>query len=158
MNSQKDVNPEEWIKVYSEPFHLTIQDIEDMPINKNFTLFLLNINILEKIYEDELDYTLPTIKPSVFFKNNNYIVFTKIQEGIQGKWIFNKNPNIDYYKEFHIYLNNQWVPLNNNEFICPISKETKSYKELPPETKIGWRGPMMLVKDMDKCPKIFWDY
>ena len=116
------------------------------------------------------DIANKSLAPIDFFKNCHFISFTKY-EGIRGKWKFNHNPKTSHKKEFDIDLGEFWCPLRNDkifgEFMIETDDEDKildiinnvgeNYTDYPPGTRLGWRGPMMLVQDMGKCGNITWD-
>jgi hypothetical protein len=49
--------------------------------------------------------------------------------------------------------------VNETECDCKTDLSTidgLKWNQLPPETRIGWRGPAILWEKLDRCPPIFW--
>lgn len=163
-NKSDAVNPAEWVKRTSLPYHLTIRDIEQLELNKPTNIFLMDRNVYDTSLDEGNNPKNKAIKPSSFFRKGYYITFTKKEEGIKGKWIFNIEPNNSYNKEFDINLGTVWYPLKNDKVperdwqgLFDLSKYyNMHYSDFPRDTKLGWRGPMMLVQNMDKCGYIIW--
>jgi len=142
----------------SEQFQLTIKDILDIPLNKPVLIFCMDRNVI-----DLCDKSTTPLAPSFFFRKNYFFFFTRT-EGIIGnwEWTFNKK-RIDIEKEFDINLDTCWYPLKDNQ--VPDKDEQclfdfgemagKSYTDFPPNTKVGWRGPMMMADDMNKLPFVY---
>ena len=111
------------------------------------------------IYEERIN---KIIKAEKFF-NNGYIIKYKRIDGLIGKWKF-LNFNDSYkQREFDLDLGEFWYPLVNNcvpendfqdLFDIPDFFAGKHYNEFPLNTRIGWRGPCMLLEDVKKLPKI----
>lgn len=155
-----------WLSETSKKYHLTIEDVKKFDLNKPMNIFLMDRNILNRCCDAKINEKCKSIKPSVFFRNAYFITFTKIKnkDGIIGKWIFNKNPNNSYIKEFDILLENFWYPLKNNKINKEYHQEIdeldkyagKNINEFSKKTKLGWKGPMMLMQNMDMCNNVSW--
>ena len=134
------MTPDEWL-IAATDYHITIKDIEELPVGKTIHIFFMSKNLLKKCRCG----SGKEIKPTLFFKDGYYISFTK-SHGIRGKWRFSSNPNKYYMKDFDVSVDGQWYNLKRS--LTP-------YQDLPENTKLGWRGgPMMLVQNMDRCPNI----
>lgn len=144
----------------SSKYHLTIKDVLNFEIGKPVKIFLLDRNMFDPSCDNNAINT--PLLPSVFFRNCYFIEFTR-RDGLYGecKWLFNNKT--EYNFEFHVCMPTCWYPLKNNR--VPIRDEQeifeihpafagKHYTELPKDTLLGWRGPMMLYENIDKCPKI----
>jgi hypothetical protein len=163
--SLRSVSPIEWLNELSKPYHLTIKDIENIPLNKPINIFCMDRNILD--ISCNIDHNYPNIptKPSVFFRKGYCITFTKTEDGIKGKWIFNHDANSSYKKEFDIDIENIWYPLKNDCISDNINKNLHdikyigtNYKEFPETTRLGWRGAIMLMNNMDNTGyNIIWN-
>jgi len=164
-NEKKCICPNDWINNKTKKFHLTIEDIINIPIGKTINIFLLDKNILNMSCRLEINEPNVPTKPSIFFRNGYFISFTKIDNGIKGKWKFNKNPKKTYIKEFDINIKDKWIPLKNEKIFyreelddCDIiNLKNKKYTEFSKYTRLGWRGPMMLLNDIDKDYMIYWN-
>jgi hypothetical protein len=128
---------------------LTIADIKRLPPNKPVNIFLMDRNVLNLSQDSRYNSVDTPTRPSVFFKHGYFITFTKTG-GCAGRWIFNSNPSHTYIKEFDVELGVQWVSAKNN-----IVAGT-SLDDLDTSTRLGWRGPMMLIQNMDLCDNILW--
>ncbi len=140
----------QWV-VDTLQYHITMRDILAMPQDTSINLFCMDRSISRSRGGQ------PPKKPSIYFKDAHYVTFTKIG-GIRGKWLFNSNPRTTYLQEFYVYIQetDEWAMLRDDRIFH--SKEKKyvgrHYTEFPEDTRIGWRGPMMLRKNMDRCPPI----
>ena len=161
----KTTTPEGWLK-YTEPYSMTIKDVLSIPKGETVHIFFMDRNMYD-ISCDENPVGKP-IKPSVFFKGGYYIKYTKTDEdGIKGDWswyAYGEKMDDTYNNnwEFHIDLGHCWYPLKNDcvpekdeqKLFKTGQKSGKCYRQFPENTLLGWRGAMMLVENMDKCPDI----
>jgi hypothetical protein len=149
--------------VASRKYHLTIKDILAFPVGETYRFFFLDRNMFDVSCDTKYNELNVPTKPSTFFRNGYYIDFTR-REGIQGdwKWGFDSESS-SIGEEFHVDMNTGWYPFRNNHvpikdsqgiFTIPEDFAGKHYSELPEDTRIGWRGPMMLTENMDKCPDV----
>ncbi len=158
----RGVSLQDWLNVTSRPYHLTIGDIKNLPSNKPINIFLMgsgaaysgaNLDLgldSNSSATNQYDHTDCPTKPSVFFRYGRYMTFTKINGQMKGRWIFNINPSHVYVKEFDIEVDGVWKTIKNGTVDgVPITNFAES-------TRVGWRGPMMLVQSMDMCDDIFW--
>jgi hypothetical protein len=158
----------EWLNVGSRPYHLTIQNILNLSNGDSIEIFFMDRNVMDISCDKEYNEENIPIKPSHFFRNCNYITFTK-KEGIIGDWDWHctlLTKKLTYKeREFDIDLGDFWYPLKNNKVpesneydLFDLSKYSgKHYSEFSPDTRIGWRGEMMLKENMDKCPNVYWN-
>jgi hypothetical protein len=153
MSTSSAVSPSAWIKA-AEPYFLTIKDIEFLEVGESINLFLLS-GIIKSSCSEKINKRGKVQKPDIFFKNGFRVNFKKVGDGLKGQWIFNNNPNKIFYKEFQVKVDGKWIPLKNN-FVETL-KGTIYYGELDPSTRIGWKGEIMKIKDMNKCPNIIWN-
>lgn len=158
------VSPIKWLYEDSLRYHMTIKDIVDIPVGEKTEIFFMDRNILDLI-EDNKKY-IP-ILPSEFFSKCYFITFTKIDNGIRGTWLWNTYSDIGNcpeHREFDIDLGSFWYPLKNDK--VPLNDEQgnirfgknagKHYSAFSDNTRLGWRGPMMLKENMDKCSSIIY--
>jgi hypothetical protein len=63
------------------------------------------------------------------------------------------------------YRPHRWYPLDEDGFLPAHDSQTKlpllgrrlKWSELPGRTRVGWRGPMMLLSDaVKKMPRVYW--
>ena len=123
-------------------------------------------NILDFTYFNEKNVLK---KPSEFFKKCYKVEFTRT-EGLKGFWNWEENWEIKEReikereikeREFDILLekNKIWYPLKNNiikgnDLFSVGEYEGKNYLDMPENTKLGWRGPMMVQCQMDELPDV----
>ncbi len=141
----------EWLEATIR-YHISIRDILSVERNSSINLFCMDRSILKS-----RGVAHSPRKPSIFFKDAHFVTFTKL-EGIRGRWLFNSNPRTTYLQEFYVYIREtgEWAMLREDRVFH--SREKKyigmHYSEFPDDTRIGWRGPMMLRKNMDNCPMV----
>tara|TARA_Y100000389_G_C17454810_1_gene517366 strand:+ start:828 stop:1430 length:603 start_codon:yes stop_codon:yes gene_type:complete len=148
------------IRKISRNYHLTIKDILELPIGTSIDIFCMDRNLFDFCIYEEHNKIISADK---FFRNGYIIHYTKIN-GLIGYWKFiNITDDIPEQREFDIDVGTFWYPLFNNKvpkedfdmmFKIPINFAGKHYTELPLDTRIGWRGPCMLLKNVKKLPKI----
>ena len=148
------------IKNVSRKYHLTIKDILDLPIGESIEIFCMDRNLFDFcINKDRID---KIIKAENFF-SDGYIIKYKRINGLIGKWKFLNIDNNYSLREFDIDLDTFWYPLVYNRvlktdfddiFCIPEKFSGKHYNDFPLNTRIGWRGPCMLLEDVKKLPKI----
>ena len=80
-------NPVEWVNEKAVKYYLTIEDIENIPTNSTINIFLMTKNIYNLSYKRENQNKI--MDPLAFFKNCHFILYTKLGDGIKGKWKFN---------------------------------------------------------------------
>jgi hypothetical protein len=158
--------PSGFIKA-SEPYHMRIKDVLNLPIGKKIRLFFLDRNMFDMSCDSENNPVGIPIKPSQFFRAGYFIDFTRRKE-LRGTWKWTyAGGDSEEDSEFHIDLGKSWYPLRNDRipekdsqsvFQIPDSFAGKHYSNLDPNTKIGWRGEMMYARDMDKCPNIIYTF
>lgn len=157
------MNPNDWLDS-TYLYHLTIKHILSLKVGESVAIFLMDRNVLDLCCESSINPYGEKKKPTEFFKNNYYINFTKT-EGIRGdwKWIWNnKVQHTDKNQEFHIDLGScifplkdDKVPMEDNQRCFNLSEHAgKHYTKFPLYTKLGWRGNMMRVRDMNKLSKV----
>ena len=110
------------------------------------------------IYKDRIN---KIIKAENFF-SDGYIIKYKRTNGLIGEWKFLNFDDNYSLREFDLDFGRFWYPLVNNKvpkfdddwFSVPEKFAGKHYNEFPLNTRIGWRGPCMLLEDLKKLPKI----
>ena len=138
-----------WIEKASK-YWLTINDIQKMDKNQQLKVILLHRNTSDTITRD--NKPLRTYTPKYFFRTDTAI-FTKdkdLQGTIKYKWA-----KEDLKFEFEIeYKKDHWYPLKNGKLPSKINYKTFSVK-----THIGFRGPIIICKNLIKLPHVYWiDY
>ena len=155
------ISPYEIRKV-SRKYHLTIKDILELPVGETVTIFCMDRNLFDFCICEE---RIGKIIPAERFFAYGYIMEYVRTNGIIGTWkflIFDDSPKESEF-DLDLDLGELWYPLYNNRIPIVDSQEHfripddfvgKHYEELPESTRVGWRGPCMLLKDVKKLPKI----
>lgn len=148
------------IKKVSRNYHLTIKDILDLPIGQSIKIFCMDRNLYDFcIFEKRINHKMSAEK----FFNGGYIIKYKRIDGLIGMWKFLDIDDSYEQREFDLDLSEFWYPLVNNRvpqndfdgfFDMPELFAGKHYNELPPNTRIGWRGPCMKLENLKKIPNI----
>jgi hypothetical protein len=156
---------DEWLKE-SKPFHLTINDILKLPAGKKVEIFFMDRNLTDITCEDNINPQNVSKTPTNFFRKGYFIKFLKLHDNdINGIWQLKYDgewqPEMELDREFEVYLNDVrlWTPLVNGSVPDKIKygkNRGKSWKTLDKNTLLGWRGPMMFKKDMNRLPKVYW--
>jgi len=152
---------DDWIKHMSSQF-ITINDIKKLQQNDKIKFLCLDRNVY-----DLCDWNSKgDIKnPELFFGNNYTFEYTHY-ENLKGsaKWNFQNDDENPVPFEFEIeYKQDHWYPLTDGNlpekdcqgfFKFPKNMK-KDWKEYPPNTCIGWRGPMLLWNTVKNGPQIY---
>ncbi len=150
-----------WIES-TKAFHITKEKILAMKKGEVENFLCLDRNSCDAYYDTNIQTQGVAKTPREFFRNNLVMKFT-YQEGLKGSSFFNyqKENEPEIVFEFHIeYQPDYWYPLQNGEllgdkrFIIPENMKG-SWEKIPIQTRIGWRGPMIRINDLDKLPKVF---
>lgn len=117
---------------------------------KTIAVALLDRNFEEYGIWDLERYKL--YKPTIFFKNNKATI--KYNGGYT--WLINYNYGESVEQDIEVNMVDgvtkigdiTWSPLDNKGYItCTSGKSKIHFNDLPNDTRIGWRGPM-----------IYWDF
>jgi hypothetical protein len=151
---------EQWFKNIEKDF-LTIDSISNLQLGDEINLLCFDRN-----FRELMSKTKNPIPIDLFFKKN-YKILYKHNKDLQGQasWSFgqsNQKLNLEPF-EFHLeYKDNHWYPLHNGKLpdsdpqhIFNFDNTLKNYKEYPPETRIGWRGPMIDISKLDNSILIY---
>lgn len=144
----------DWIK-FTKKQHLTIFDLEKWKINETKTVAIFDRNFEEYFIWDDLS-KYKIYKPRYFFKAN------KCKVTYRGNMVW----SIDNFGDDECgrpveldtaILNNgyKWMPVINNYVRCS-KKPGYSCSFFPNNTRIGWRGPMMLWTDLVNGPDVYY--
>lgn len=155
------MNLNNWIEKSFE-YHLTINDILKMKQCEEKILHI-DRNFLDLVDETRKGER----KAKDVFKDNYYSFIQKLD--IKGEPFFtvckgtlNKGKDKFEITKWDIDLGHVWYPLKDGKvpllidfglFDIGINKG-KSWEEFPKDTRIGWRGPCIFYKDIDKIGNI----
>lgn len=133
---------------------LTIGDLLSLKSGNELDILLYHRNALDA--------------PMTYFKSDTSYTPKKFFKSERDTLVASDEPLMCYFKNYekhdptHKYLEveykrNKWYPLE--EGFLPASKNKKGKKihftELPKKTPVGFRGPMILWKELSKLPKIY---
>jgi hypothetical protein len=140
------------------PFHLRIKNITKLNKGDKLELICLDKNIDDLTSHHEKEKVMAPIN----FFDKSYKGTYIHDHDLCGTFQFENIDDEPQFFEFHIEWNElRWYPLkdgklqSNEQFDFPIEYENKSWKEFSDNTRIGWRGPMLLKKHLKYTPKIY---
>lgn len=147
---------------YIRPISLTIKDITSLKPGQTIKLLVLDRNFDEIACEEETNQLNIPHKAEEFFRLNTATYVH--QQNLKGIITYD---NIDLTRDFEFdieYEKDCWYPLKNNclpkkdpQHLASFSfNEPKPYTDYPANTRIGWRGPMILWEKVKKLPDIYW--
>lgn len=158
-NPNSALDMDEWIQT-TEPHHLRIQDILNLKPGEQLEVIHLDRNIhdtCEHYNKREI------IKPPLEFFEGSVAVYTH-ESDLKGQIYF---PEIREYMdfEFHVeYDSGCWYPFENGQL--PLTdpqsfsnfgdKSGWTWQMFPQNTRIGWRGPMIIKSKLSSLPHVYW--
>jgi hypothetical protein len=150
-------------------YSLTIGDIMNLNKGDQIKILSFNRNYLDTVCGSNEENK--TYCPEVFFKKECHTYIH--EDGLKGKMFWNYGEDSDF--EFEIeYEQNHWYPLRNgylpkeDPMLSKVSGNCKAFcgsfsyskpkhwSTFPRSTRIGWRGPIMLWKDVNEQPNVYW--
>lgn len=152
---------EKW-EIKAKDLWLTVGTIGILKPGSIIKLLVMDRNMYDILLNSNKPNTLYTSKEFFRFNTATYIH----KKGLQGTLIFHHDDGdvVIPSFEFHVHCDTFcWYPLKNG--ILPAEDDEglgKLYgyeitsEELPLNTNIGWRGPMILWKNVEKMPDIYW--
>jgi len=135
------------------PSWITIEKVLKMKPNKKVKILLLDRNVMDTVENTKRKNELikgNEYKPNYYFKDSFAFLKRKNDSDLKMEILYSfENDYRDF--EFEIeYTSGKWFPLENGINI----EENKEWKDYPIYTHIGWRGPMILWKDLKNLPLI----
>jgi hypothetical protein len=138
----------------NKKYWLTINDIMKLPPGKPIKLLSLHREVFEscKTCKPKTLY-----KPSTLFQGGVVTFFRNNDSDLSGKILFKwqkdslQNPT---NFEFDVNLNkDDWYSIKNG--IVNDEDKSRHWSELPKKTNVGWKGPMLFWKDIDKLSRVY---
>lgn len=157
-----ELNYSEWTVSAHTHFALTISDLMKLNPFDKLEVLILDRDVWPMVLQPEFNQPNVPHDPMDFFRENFGIYIHHYDASGQ---LFIHNILMDKF-EFHIeYKPGYWYPLLNS--YLPKSDiqniygdfgfgKEMHYKEFDPDTKIGYRGPMILKSNLKFMPKIYW--
>jgi hypothetical protein len=150
---------------YSQGEHLTIEDVMNLNEGDKLHLLVMDRNLWDIVCcrENNLGNTLHP--PAQFFRHNR-ATYTHIGD-LKGTLVYHwgDGDSEEYDFEFDVeYMSHRWYPLKDGHLpardpqgIAPFDyEEPKPWTDFPVNTRVGWRGPMMLWEKVIPYDNIFW--
>ena len=149
-----------WIN-NTKDFHLRIHHINSLEEDEIIEFLILDNNLIELVKNFNCENDI--YDPEVFFRNCHFGKYKHIQ-GMQGiiTLQYPSSNNLDQMFNFYIeYKENSWHPLYNDMLLGYYDNDNlinypKNWKYYPINTRIGWNGPIILKKNLNLLPKIYW--
>ena len=133
---------------------LTIGDLLSLKSGNELDILLYHRNALDApmtYFKSDTSYT-----PKKFFKSERDTLVASDETLMCYFKNYEKHDPTHKYLEVE-YKRDKWYPLEDG--FLPASKNKKGKKihftELPKKTPVGFRGPMILWKELSKLPKIY---
>lgn len=149
-------------EIITRPVHTTIKTILDIPIGTTEIFLFLDRNVLDIAMDTIKEHYGKKVSPMTIFQNNTFIKYTKTGEGLSGNYLvyyglkdLENNDDDGGESDFEIeYEENEWYPMENNKIPKKGPKKYvgKHWNEFPITTRLGWRGPMIPFKYINKYP------
>jgi hypothetical protein len=151
-------------KEASRPFHLTLAYVQSLQRGDQMLLLHMDRN-----FEDLLDTTYNTeekaVHPTILMKRNYYSLYSNAG-GTKVKWLSSEGPDpspkmfddtdgclcreweIEYEPGCWYPLEQGYLPARDPQGFAGFSySKPRHYSTFPTTTRIGWRGPVMLIRN-----------
>lgn len=141
-----------WIKDKSK--HITIQDVLNLKSNEE-----LNLLCIDRNFYDLVDHNIGNgpVKYDEFFKKSYKLKYLHVH-GCYGQGQFNNSvpKKFNFELEFNDHL--CWYPVNDDGILPDVNilgRQLKTshghnFRDYPSDTRMGWRGPMIRINEIDK--------
>jgi hypothetical protein len=164
--AQKKLEVLKWIDA-TRKYWLTIKDIQKMKKGDKISVLVLDRNVVE--VTESLNKERVVKSARTFFRDN---MGTYIHSGsnLKGSLVLHTDAEGDISLRnftFHLeYKKDHWYPVTSAGYlptkdpqgIAKFTHKTKKhFTEFSTNTKIGWRGPMILAKHLKNLPDVYWD-
>ncbi len=127
--------------------HLTIQKIMDIPANTPTKITFFDRNYIKLAEDNPIGIPIPAREA---LRHGYSGTFTRTSDTNGGTMLWSWKGAHEEDWEWDILIDNdRWYPI---KYIKELNYST--WRELDPNTKIGWRGPSVLDSDIDSFPSI----
>jgi hypothetical protein len=148
---------ESWLN-FMEDRELTIADIEGMKPGESIEVIMLHRNLGDVVLDPRVHPFLELFEAKVFFKEvRGKYTHVKDLHGILVDELGEEGPF-----NFHLnYFGKLWYPLGDDGLLpvetgeACVRNAIADYRRYPKTTKVGWRGPMLRVSDLDDAPMVY---
>ena len=165
----KPLELSDWIEHVKDKC-LTISDVKDFKEGDTHIFLVMDRNLYDIVENDFNPENIPK-NPVEFFKYNlvTYKHYTDLKGLLtfhfEGLFPSDEKNNLTRPFEFEIeYEQDCWYPCRDG-FLPTIDFQgiakfewltPKSYTTFPPNTRVGWRGPMIKYELLNNLPHVFW--
>ena len=156
---EKGLELSDWITHMSNQ-ELTIADVEKLKPGDKLEVIMLHRNLGDIVRDPRAFPYGEYFEPEEFFA------------GVRGTYTHGKDMSghirhheddyVDSSFNFHLnYRGNHWYPLGDDGLLPVETGETcvrgaiADYRKYPKTTKVGWRGPMLLVSSLKDAPLVY---
>lgn len=144
----------DFINNYTRPYHLTLGDIKQLKVGDELDVVIWDRNFEEYwIWKDAESEKL--YNPEYFFKSNRHKL--KLTENMTWNIKFpfgetyNHSIHLDVSELSDYWI---WMPLSSNGNIV-LDNITKNWTEFHNNTRIGWRGAIMLWDKLKEMSSVY---
>jgi hypothetical protein len=156
----------DWILIHKDK-HLTIKDLSKMEIGKEYDVVIFDRNFDEPIWDGKEEFKLYT--PEEMFEDSHHKIIYRGNLEWDIVFCFGETFRHPVHLDVsHLPTNWTWMAIDNehieikNEIIkegaeMPFDRPTKMHWEwFRDDTRIGWRGPIMLWEDLKDLPQVYY--
>lgn len=170
MSNPRSLDIPEWFKFVEDNFALTLEDVKSLPCDIPVELFFVDNSFLELCPEGEninIYHNLNCFNRGRYTRTN--------PDSLKGKFSwFDLETNrykdeIDWefdIKEYNTYMyyplvndklnahveEVKWLQHENSEEYQALSNSCKHYNDIDEKSKVGWRGPMLILETVGMLP------
>jgi hypothetical protein len=146
-----------------KPYWITIRDIVALKPRQKVKFLCFDRNYDELYNQRKIPLKPGKLYTPQYFFRNNYIMEYTHDHDLSGYRVFKDMEGSDAF-EFDIeYKPGHWYPLENGSLptvdpqgLVNFGKNAgKHYMQFPPDTHVGWRGPMIRWSDLKYMPKVY---
>lgn len=157
----------EWAESATRKKHVTIRDIERLPMRSKHTIMCLDRNFGDFVYnlaskKRKKGQSKVTVDVRDLLKTCYVFEYEHVADlcGLatwQGKWAEDRCPelfefDVEYAPDSYYGLRAGHLPKGRGRDM-PKGAEGKSWMAFPRTRRVGWRGPCLFVKDLRALPK-----
>lgn len=146
----------DWIKK-TKGKHLTVADWKKWKVGQTKDVAIFDRNF-EEYFIWEKTVKGRTYKPSYFFKENHHKITKKsdfeMEIAYKQGYTVDQNLEVETSKWSKKYI---WVLVKDGYVDIPDEKVKVKWSDISNKTRVGFRGPTMLWKDVKSGPDVYWE-